>query len=503
MKPALALLFGLALIAWMLARDMRWRRLPSSALWIPAIFLTMASSHQLSYWLYQVGLGSRQTNRLDGSPVNVVFNSSLFVAAILVLDRRGFSWREFASSNKALCAMYAFFLCSMLWSPFPVPTVKRVVQDFGSVWTALVLLTESDPAASMRAVFVRVSYILFPLSVVFIRWFPDIGRFKSGVSGVYLPAGVTVHKNELGQLVVVFCIVLLWDLIETRKRDTASGVEPERWVRVMNLGIGFYLLVLSSSATSWLGFLIGLPLFLWGKRLARVKNARRLFMVAGFAILVLVAFGWTYANRVSEALERGQGFTGRTDMWEVTLEKFGEKYGTYSLVGAGYHGFWESSAGESVWKKIDMNPLTQAHNGYLETYLNGGVVGLFLLGALILVFVWTAADKLVGGDPLGRLALVFWPVLLLVNFTEAEFFQVGPLWFTTLLVVMDGPWSKRNRQGEQRLSDGGSALALRSAPRPVRGRFAARRSPQYVTTDEETKFRPSVKPSIRRRRGIG
>jgi hypothetical protein len=105
MKPTLALLFGLTFVGWMLGRDMRWRHLPSRALWIPAIFLAMVSSHQLSYWLYQVGLGSAQTTRLEGSPVNVVFNSSLFLAAILVLKKRRFSWLGFVWSNKALCAM--------------------------------------------------------------------------------------------------------------------------------------------------------------------------------------------------------------------------------------------------------------------------------------------------------------------------------------------------------------------------------------------------------------
>jgi O-antigen ligase len=477
MKPTLALLFGLAFIGWMLGRDRRWRPLPSRALWISAIFLAMASSHQMSYWLYQVGLVS-PTSRLEGSPVNVVFNGSLFAAAILVLNRRGFSWREFAWSNKALSAMYAFFLCSVLWSPLPGPTVKAVVQDFGCVLAALVILTEREIAASMRVVFVRVSYILFPLSVVFIRWFPDIGRFHSGVSGAYLPAGVTVHKNELGQLTVVFCVVLLWDLMETKKRGTALGAEPERWVRMVNLGIGFYLLALSSSATSWVGFLIALPLLFLGKRLAQRKHAKRVFMAGAFAIALLVALGMTYASSFSEAMERGDGFSGRTDIWRVTQQKFKEKYGEPSFVGAGYHGFWESSVGMSVWKEIGMNPLTQAHNGYLEIYLHGGFVGLFLLSVLIGVFGWSGVHKLVREEPLGRLALVFWPVLLFVNFTEAQFFQVGPLWFTTLLVCMDGAWGKRGRRSGHLRADGDGNAATRSAPAPVRGRFAARSSPR-------------------------
>jgi exopolysaccharide production protein ExoQ len=235
-------------------------------------------------------------------------------------------------------------------------------------------------------------------------------------------------------------VVLLWDLMQTRNRSGVSA-EPGGWVRKVSLGIGLYLLVLASSATAWVAFLIGLPLLFLGKRLAQRTDARRVFMVGAFAIALLLYFGMTYASDFSQAMERGEGFSGRTDIWRMTLEKFGEKYGT-SLVGAGYHGFWESSVGESVWKEIGMNPLTQAHNGYIETYLHGGLIGLFLLGVLVVTFGWRAVDKLVRGDPFGRLAVVFWPVLLFVNFTEAQFFQVGPLWFTTLLVTMNGPWGE-------------------------------------------------------------
>jgi hypothetical protein len=448
MNPTLALLFGMALIAWMLERDRRWRSLSSGASWIPAIFLTIASSHQLSWWLYQLGLMGPQTSRVEGSPINAVFNGSLIVAGILVLGRRGFNWLELVWSNKALFAMYAFFFCSVLWSPFPVPTVKRVLQDFACVVAALVLLTERNPDTAIRVVFVRLSYILFPLSVVFIRWFPDIGRVQSEASGLYMPAGVTLHKNELGQLAIVFCVVLLWDLLQTRHHSTTSRVAPDRLVRIVSLAIGFYLLVLSSSATAWVGAAISLPLLLLGKNLAKRKDAKRVFVAATLSLALLVPFVLAYASSFSEAMNRGEGLSGRTDIWRVTLEEFGDRYGV-SMIGAGYRSFWDSSVGESVWRQLGLNPLTQSHNGYLETYLNGGFVGVILLSALVIGFGWSAADKLVSGDPLGRLAVVFWPLLLFVNVTEAQFFQVGPLWFTTLLVVMNGPWGRRRSRSER------------------------------------------------------
>jgi O-antigen ligase len=129
---------------------------------------------------------------------------------------------------------------------------------------------------------------------------------------------------------------------------------------------------------------------------------------------------------------RGAGLSGRTQIWEKIMEK-----NTHQLVGAGFRGFWESSEGESVWQELGTNRLLSSHNGYLEIYLQGGLLGLFLLLAFMLSTGLNAVDKLVRGKSFGRLALMFWPVLLIYNATESAFLQIGILWFTTLLVTIE------------------------------------------------------------------
>jgi O-antigen ligase len=325
----------------------------------------------------------------------------------------------------------------MLWSPFPVSTVKRVIQEFGCVLTALIFLTEEDPAASLRVVFTRVSYVLFPLSVVFIRYFPEIGRVVSFVSGTHMLTGVTGHKNSLGEMAMVFCLVLIWDLLETRKHDPATQVKPERLARLISLVLGLYLLLLSSSATAWVCFLLGFALLFAGKRLSRMKNAKLVFMLSVFSIFCMLMFEQAFgiSDKFSVAMGRGAGLTGRTEIWRVTLEKHSSH-----LIGHGFRGFWETSEGASVALDLQTNVLITAHNGYIETYLHGGLVALILLGALIWSTGLNAMHRLVIGDSIGRLAIVFWSIILINNVTESLFFQIGTLWFTFLLVAIDIPW---------------------------------------------------------------
>lgn len=462
----LTLFVGFAFVAWLFRRDMRWRRLPSNALWIPGLWLAMASSRQMSYWLDAigvVGLAGGESSNLEGSPVNVIVNGSLLLGTLAVLRNRGFNWSRFAASNKALVGLYLFFFCSMLWSPFPLPTVKRVIQEFGCVLTGLIILSEKDPAASLRIVFVRVSYVLFPLSVVFIRYFPGIGRVVSPASGTHMLCGIADHKNSLGQLAMVFCLAILWDLDETGKVGTAQKPKPERWVRLLNMGIGIYLLIISSCGTALLCLVFGVALYFASKRLARLKNPRRVFLTTVISIVGIMALNQMYgiSSRISEAMGRGSGLSGRTQIWQKVLEK-----DTSHFIGAGFRGFWETSEGESVWRELGVNPLITAHNGYLETYLNGGIVGLILLG----LFIWStglnAVDKLVSGEPMGRLAVLIWPILLISNATESLFLQTGPIWLTLLLVTIDGPRRKHAApDGFQRsagLSGGATRLPISS-----------------------------------------
>ena len=485
MSPQLGLLLGFLFIAWSFYRDRRWRRLPSRALWIPGIWLAIISSRQLSFWLYHAGIGGGTSDNLEGNSINAAFNVSLFIAAVLVLRRRRFRWGYFASVNKALVLIYVFLLCSMLWSAFPIPTVKRWIIDFGCVLTGLVILTEKDPGASLRVVFVRVSYVLFPLSVVFIRYFPQIGRNVSSSSGAHILSGVADHKNSLGLMTMLLCLVLLWDLMETRKRDAVAPVEPESLARGVNLAIGLYLLVICDSATALACFVFGVTLLFAGRRLARMENARQVIMtgVAVVACAALLDQVLAISDTILGTLGRDATLTGRTDIWGVILEK-----NTNHLIGAGFRGFWETSIGESVSRELGSNRLLTAHNGYLEVYLYGGFAALILLGILIWATGLIAVDKLVRGDSLGRIAVVFWPILLIYNVSESAFFLTGPLWFTTLLVTIDSPWQQ---SGVSASLPGSSDAVRRGRTRPTPRRVAL---PQRVRL--AAFHSPSAQPGV-------
>jgi O-antigen ligase len=103
------------------------------------------------------------------------------------------------------------------------------------------------------------------------------------------------------------------------------------------------------------------------------------------------------------------------------------------LLGAGFNSFWSGDRLAVVHEKLG---IIQAHNGYLETYLNGGVIGV----ALLLIVLVTASKRIqreiVQGDFMarGRFAIVV--LAFLYNLTEAAFNKMGLVWFLLLLAVV-------------------------------------------------------------------
>src|SRR5688572_21404933 len=101
MSPQLALLACCAFVGWLFREDMKWRRLPSAALWIAGIWVAIAGSRSPTYWTAYLGLGGGVQSNLEGSPLNFLITAALILAALFVLQRRRFSWGAFIQENKS------------------------------------------------------------------------------------------------------------------------------------------------------------------------------------------------------------------------------------------------------------------------------------------------------------------------------------------------------------------------------------------------------------------
>jgi O-antigen ligase len=102
------------------------------------------------------------------------------------------------------------------------------------------------------------------------------------------------------------------------------------------------------------------------------------------------------------------------------------------FIGTGFESFWLGSRANRMWAMYYFHP-TQAHNGYLEVYLELGWIGIFLLAAIIFAGYRNALALLRTNPEAGRIRMTFIAVALVYNVTEAGFRMMTLTWIFLLL----------------------------------------------------------------------
>ncbi len=443
-----ALFLCLAFIACLLVRDSKRRASVSTAVWMPTFMLLILSSRPLSLWF-----SASPGTATEGNLIDQAFYLSLIVGAWIVASRRGVKWNSFFAANTAITLLYLYFAMSVFWAYDPVGSLKRWFKDFGTLMVISVILSEKDPLEAMRAVYFRCACVLFPLSVVFIKYYGDLGR-TYGRAGEMMFTGVTTQKNSLGEIVMVFSLFLIWDSLEARDATPKKQWSwIPSWDRLLLLLMGLWLLIISDSKTAFMCLLIGLTLMLASKRLI-TRKISRVLLIGALSAPILLLLTQRFSSIMApliEALGRDMTFTGRTDIWRHLLTATSVN----PLFGAGFYNFWGTEGGAEIRDVMLTPALRSAHNGYLDIYLDGGFIGLILLFCVLFARgSWLIANLDVNRYQRLRFAVLI--IAIVYNLSESTFARLTPMWFTTLLVLIDFPPLKAGVASSQVRLPGGT-----------------------------------------------
>lgn len=423
-------LFTFALwFTWIIRRDGKERASVSPSVWIVVAWLFIHSTRPASAWL---GL-SVSSSRDEGNPVEALFNLILILAGLIVLWRRGTQLPIVVRDNRWLFVFYLFWLLSVGWSDYPLITFKRLFKEIGNVGMVLIILTEREPSESVRAVCVRLAYLCIPLSIVLIRYYPAWGRTYVGYHGdTLMYTGVSTQKNMLGVLVFVSALFLLWDHLDHLGKYKSISDKLVNASRTLVLLMCWYLLFLIDSLTSLICAMFGtVLLFLLGRPSFRQHPAR--MEAVGLSIVAVLALtDWVFNIKAKflETFGRNMTLTSRTDIWAIVGD-----YQDNPLGGQGFDTFWAGHRFEELADKTF--GIIQAHNGYLETYLNGGLIGVGLLVVLLLSSYKRIRKRLMIGKREDHVQLIVLVTAMIHNYAEASFNKIGILWFVTLYAIVE------------------------------------------------------------------
>jgi len=425
-------------IIWLWRRDVQARPKFSRTFWIPVFWVLILGSRPLSWWLGVGGGGG--SDALEGNWFDRSLYLGLIFVAIYILSTRGISWGTLIQQNKALLLFYFFLLLTILWAPFPFVVFKRWFKDIGGIFIVLLILTEKNPLEATKALFARCAYVWFPLSEILAKYFPSIGR-EYGSSGAAQYSGVTSQKNTLGSIILIAGLILVSELFQANRPLRGKPLKEGRFIGFLNghhftilitLAMGLWLLYLCQSRTSQICFILGTVIVLSYKIPVLKDNPRRVLFLSLIAVPIFylgnALFG--ISDHLLALIGRNSSLTGRTEIWETVT-----KNPVNPMIGAGYMMYWDYTGGvELRFKKVG---LRTGHNGYLDTYLDGGVVGLFFLAVMLLGVGTRAAREFLTRSEYGRLVLAFFIVMLLNNIAESTYGRRSLLWFAFLLFALE------------------------------------------------------------------
>jgi O-antigen ligase len=446
MPPSIALLLTLAFICFLYWRDSRAENNVSNALWIPLIWFLITGSQFVSQWLSLLGVPVGDASLEDGSPIDRVIFFSLILAGAYVLYQRRVTISEFARNNIWLTLFLVYCFAAILWSDFPFVAFKRWIKILGHPIMALVVLTDRNPIEAVRRLFKHATFVLVPMSILFIKYFPEYGRGFDQWTGEGFNRGVTLNKNELGYGCMIFGLFFFWNTLSALKIEDRKKKRSELLLNVGFLASIWWLLSRANSATSLSAMLVGIATILALSLPFIDKRYVGTFLLLGILIFAAaeITFG-VYANVVA-LLGRNPTLTDRRDVWELALQ-----LQPNALLGAGFESFWLGDRLDKLWSKYWWHP-TQAHSGYIETYLNLGVIGVLVLVGLIFATFRKIRLDLIDRFEFGRFRMAFLFAILTYNFTEASFKGVSLVWTVFYLIAIDyprlisGEYDKREEQ---------------------------------------------------------
>lgn len=437
MSKLVATLFCIIGIAGLFWFEQEKNARTSKSLWIPVIYLLIISSRPLSSWL-----GIAPPDMEDGvysSPFDATFFFVLLVLALFVLLFRQRKVVSVLRGNGPLLLFYSYAAISMMWSDLPYVTFKHWTKGIEDVLMVLIVLTDDAPLLAMRRIFKRAGFLLIPLSVLVGIYYPIWGRrFTKG--GLPEFTGISVQKNQLGQTCLIFGLGLLWCLLETY-RDRTNAVRSRRLLAFgTTLAILPWLLNRCHSLTSTVCLVLGGGLIaLAGRSSKRSKSARVHLLVAAALSIALVPL--FVAPTLVEAVGRDSTFSGRTEIWSLLVSIV-----KHPLLGDGYETFL---VGPRLTRLVHIfgYDFQEAHNGYLEIYLNLGWIGVSLFALLVI----DGYRKIVAGLPsnplVGSLRLALFVAVLIEGLTEAPFRMMTCTWFAMLWAIISASTISRNQSG--------------------------------------------------------
>ena len=301
----------------------------------------------------------------------------------------------------------------------------------------MIVVTDARPITALKRLISRVGFILLPASILLIKY-TNLGR-EYTPDGAPTNTGVTTNKNTLGIVLLIVGLGTLWHIMTLVRAKRRSDRRRHLIAQGVLMVFGVVLFKMANSATATVCFILGGGLMLATSHRAIRGRSGRVQMLC-LAVILAGALTFLVAGRsdVASALGRSSNLSGRTEIWTALIP-----FESNPVFGAGFESFWISPDALRFWSALSQlgwwHPeilVPEAHNGYIEIYLNLGWVGVGLVSIVLISGYRRAVAAFRLNPSVGSLTLAYIMVSAVYSITEAGFRPLDPIWAFLLLAIV-------------------------------------------------------------------
>ena len=310
-----------------------------------------------------------------------------------------------------LCLLWC--AVSMIWSIDPTLTIRRSVAVLMTTLAGLTVAARYDWDGFVQ----RLAFVFFMMAlatVVMVLVKPGQGIMQEIHAGAW--RGPFPEKNYLGGKMAQGLAVCM----------CAYAMRPKRlWLWVPAGALCFLLVIMSTSKTALLVSLFSIGAFL-ALRLFRRYPILRLpvLYILVVAITTLITLYLTIPDELFALIGKDATFTGRTDIWSELILAVEKK----PIMGYGYGTFWKDPLGPSYAVRQALQwGVPTAHNGWFETSLSTGIVGVILFAVFYVFSLFLAFDRVKRGGVEAYWAVLGILIFGIFSFSESTILQQNDL----------------------------------------------------------------------------
>jgi exopolysaccharide production protein ExoQ len=359
--------------------------------------------------------GLASNGRSSGFVESILIPGVAFSIVMWLLLTNGKRILSMALQMKGLTLLALLTICSAAWSQDPFRSAYNGCFCFIETLFAYYLVTKFD-VEEIRSVLMMAGLAIAVIGLAMVLLTPQYSVTQSARDGVAW-TGLFTDRTTTGKAMV---FLLSPAIVFARK--------PLRYRRIFYVVLLSFLTYMAHAATArvililYIALMVAIRFYTTFGRRSSVVIAGILAAVGG----VVISVGILLSPLLLTALGRNSTLSGRTVIWGLVARSIAKR----PLLGYGFYAFWLGMKGESARLIVGTHwTFGYAHNGFLEIWLQLGLVGLVVFFFTLFHATRNAWFCLRRGCPpgvhwyIGIIALtmmynmdestVFWPIDLL------------------------------------------------------------------------------------------